>query len=71
MHLAEIYKREIGEAVNVDHILAIAACIKHDERKGRLTTIETMTLLMKIEKDKRVNVTGYNKKLTEVQNYST
>jgi len=59
MKLAQVYKTEIGEAQNIDHIQAIAACIKHDEAKGRLTTIETMELLMCIEKDKRVSVTGY------------
>ena len=59
MNLQQVYTTEISEAQNVDHILAISECIKYDERVGRLNTIETMTLLMQIEKDKRVNVTQY------------
>lgn len=59
MKLAQVYTNEIGEARNVDHILAISECIKHDERVGRLNTIETMQLLMMIEREKRVNVTRY------------
>jgi hypothetical protein len=55
--LKRIYINEIGEAQNVDHILAISECVKHDERVGRLTICESIELLAMIEKEKRIVVT--------------
>ena len=59
MKLEQVYAIEIEEAKHLDHILAIVECVKYDEKMGRLSTVETMTLLMMIERDKRVPVTGY------------
>jgi len=60
MNLLQVYKSEIGEASNVDHIRAIAQCIRHDEREGRLKIYESLQLLVLIEKEKRVTVTKPN-----------
>lgn len=66
MSLLQVYKSEIGGATDVDHIRAIAQCIMHDEREGRLKVYEAIELLHHIEKEKRVTVTKGVNVSTEV-----